>query len=130
MLPEMPADIIHEVRGCPSPYHALPDARTSQIFSLVHPRDLMRISWIAKIFNEFLTSKSSRHTWQAAFSTIPKNEQVPTRPSEMTEMGYQTFCMASIAWFVDQSPIALLFRLTSARRTAPAVVRLFRFGVP
>jgi len=90
MLPEMPVDILHEVRGCPSPspYRTPPDVRTSQIFSLVHPRDLLHISWTAKVFNEFLTSKSSRHIWQAAFNTIPKNERVPTRPSEMTEMGY------------------------------------------
>jgi len=31
MLPGMPVDILHEVREClsPSPYRALPDARTS-----------------------------------------------------------------------------------------------------
>ena len=48
----------------------------------------MRISWTAKVFNEFLTSKSSRHVWQASFGTIPKSEQLPACPSGMTEMAY------------------------------------------
>ena len=48
----------------------------------------MRISWTAKVLNEFLTRKSSRYVWKASFNMIQKNEQLPDRPSEMTEMGY------------------------------------------
>jgi len=59
-----------------------------QIFSLLHPRDLLRISWTAKILNRFLTSKSSRHVWLASFKTIPKNEEPPPCPSGMSEMAY------------------------------------------
>ncbi|KAF9645813.1 hypothetical protein BDM02DRAFT_399008 [Thelephora ganbajun] len=70
MLPEMPIDILYE------------------IFSLVHPRDLLHISWTAKVLNGFLTSKSSRHVWQASFKTVPENEQPPPCPPEMTEMAY------------------------------------------
>ena len=62
--------------------------RGPQIFSLVHPRDLMRISWTSKILNEFLTSKSSRHVWQASFQTIAESERPPRCPSGITEMGY------------------------------------------
>ena len=62
--------------------------RSSQIFSLVHPKDLMRISWTSKILNGFLTSKSSRHVWQASFKTIPENQRPPPRPSGITEMAY------------------------------------------
>jgi len=87
MLPEMSIDILYEVCGCLL-QGVLVDAITPQIFSLVHPRDLLRVSWTAKVFNEFLTSKSSRHVWQASFSTIPKSEQPPACPSGMTEMAY------------------------------------------
>ena len=48
----------------------------------------MRISWISKILNGFLTSKSSRHVWQASFKTIPENQRPPPRPSGITEMAY------------------------------------------
>jgi len=48
----------------------------------------MHISWTAKVLNEFLTSKSSRHVWQASFGTILKREQLPACPSELTEMAY------------------------------------------
>ena len=100
MLPEMPVDILYEVRRCLL-HCAIPDAWSSQIFSLVHTRDLIRISWTAKVFNEFLASKSSRHVWQASFSTIPKNEQLPACPSEMTELGYANllygqYCMVRV----------------------------------
>jgi len=87
MLPEMSIDILYEVCGCLL-QGVLVDAITPQIFSLVHPRDLMRVSWTAKAFNEFLISKSSRHVWQASFSTVPKSEQPPACPSGMTEMAY------------------------------------------
>ena len=62
--------------------------RAFQIFSLVHPRDLLHISWTSKVLNRFLTSKSSRHVWQASFKTVPEEEQPPPCPSEMTEMAY------------------------------------------
>jgi len=65
---------------------SMPSGR--QIFSLVHPRDLMRISWTSKTLNEFLTSKSSRHVWQASFKMVPESEKPPPCPSEITEMAY------------------------------------------
>ena len=88
MLPDMPIDILYEVRGffC---IRCFLTRRGSQIFSLVHPRDLMRISWTSKILNQFLTSKSSRHVWQASFEGIPEGEKPPPPcPPEITEMGY------------------------------------------
>ena len=87
MLPDMPLDILYEVRKSLVYHHPL-IRRGSQIFSLVHPRDLMWISWTSKILDEFLTTKSSRHVWQASFGTIPKNENPPPCPSAITEMAY------------------------------------------
>jgi len=75
--------------------------RGSQIFSLVHPRDLIQLSWTSKILNGFLTSRSSRHVWQASFKTIPENETPPPCPSEITEIAYAgllyfQFCMVCV----------------------------------
>ena len=88
MLPEMPVDILYEVRGFHSCITFSLMRQRSQIFSLVHPRDLMRISWTAKVLNEFLTSKSARHVWQASFTSISMGERPPTCPSGMAEMAY------------------------------------------
>jgi len=121
MLPEMPVDILYEVRKCLSIALFLMRGRP-QIFSLVHPRDLVRISWTAKVFNEFLTSKSSRHVWDASFSTIPKSEQPPACPSEMTEMAYANLLYGQCCMVCG--PVSNnLALLTSARRIALATVR-------
>lgn len=76
----------------------------SQIFSLIHPRDLLQVSWTWKILNRFLTSRSSRHVWQASFKTIPENEMPPPCPPEITEFTYANllyfqFCMVCIPIF-------------------------------
>ena len=122
MLPGMPVDVLYEVRRSLL-HRTLTNTKTSQIFSLVHPKDLMRISWTAKVFNRFLTSKSSRHVWQASFSVIPKSEKPPICPSGMTEMRYANllygqYCMvcASVA-----NPVPAC--LTSACRIVLAAVR-------
>jgi len=60
----------------------------SQIFSLIHPRDLLQVSWTSKILYRFLTSRSSRHVWQASFKIIPENEMPPPCPPEITEFTY------------------------------------------
>jgi hypothetical protein len=104
MLPEMPVDILYEVCTptlCSTPSLTRSD---SQIFSLVHPKDLLHISWTAKILNKFLTSKSSRHIWQTSFKTVPEKEQPPPCPSEMTEMAfanlvYGRYCTVRISMF-------------------------------
>jgi len=75
--------------------------RGSQIFSLIHPRDLIQVSWTSKVLNRFLTSRSSRHVWQASFKTIPENEMPPPCPPEITEFTYVNllyfkFCMVCV----------------------------------
>lgn len=88
MLPEMPIDILYEVRESIS-FSAFSLIRSGfQIFSLVHPKDLLHISWTAKVLNGFLTRKSSRHVWQASFDGTPERERPPPCPSELTEMAY------------------------------------------
>ena len=78
--------------------------RSFQIFSCAHPGDLMQISWTSKNLSRFLTSRSSRHVWQAAFGTIPKTEKPPPFPSEITEIAYakllySQLCMVCISFF-------------------------------
>ena len=111
--------------------------RNSQIFSLVHPRDLMRISWTSKTLNEFLTSKSSRHVWQASFKTIPEREKPPPCPSEMTEMAYANLvyghcCMvcASVTNGMTRSPNRWLQNCGDANGIIPAWRSLVRLCGP
>jgi len=74
-LPGMPLDILHEVRQsqfrhrrqCRGQY-----VRCLQIFSLVHPVDLLWMSWASNVFRNALTSKSSRWIWIVTFDNIPE----------------------------------------------------------
>jgi len=69
-LPGMPLDVLYE------------------IFSLVHPVDLLRMSWASKAFRNVLTSKSSRQVWIATFDNIPEVRRPPPCPEELTELAY------------------------------------------
>lgn len=102
-LPEMPIDILYEVRKSSRFVDSLM-LNIFQIFSLVHPRDLLHISWTAKILHRFLTTKSSRHVWQASFKGISEGERPPPCPSGITEMAYANlvygrYCMVCVSFF-------------------------------
>ena len=61
---------------------------TLQIFSLVNPVDLLRMSWANKAFHNVLTSKTSRQLWLAAFDNFPEAQRPPPRPEPLTEIAY------------------------------------------
>lgn len=130
ILPGMPIDILYEVRDFLCRFTSSLMRTGSQVFSLVHPKDLLHISWTAKILNGFLTCKSSRHVWQASFKGIPEGERPPPCPSVITEMAYANlvygrFCTVRVLAFV-----VLSITLICYYRTVPTIVRQSQPGVP
>jgi hypothetical protein len=56
-----------------------------QIFSRLHPQDLLRISWTTKAFRHVLTTTSSRTVWMNSFASV---EGLPACPDDMNEVEY------------------------------------------
>ncbi|KAL4253604.1 hypothetical protein ABKN59_003465 [Abortiporus biennis] len=55
-----------------------------EIFSQMHPRDLLSLSRTTKAFIQLLTSKSSVHFWKASFENI--SESLPPRLPNISEL--------------------------------------------
>lgn len=93
MLPGMPLDILYEVSPGINPASSdgmLHDDifRRSQIFAVVHPMDLLRVSWANKAFRNILAKETSRHVWIASFDNLPKSQRPPRCPEDLTEIAY------------------------------------------
>lgn len=104
-LPDMPLDILYDVSYRINSF--VDDGidndatRRLQIFSFVHPVDLLRISWASKPLRNVLTSKSSRQVWITAFDNIPEVRRPLPCPQELTEIGYanliyESHCMVCV----------------------------------
>ena len=63
----------------------LTGAADHQIFCLLHPKDLLRLSWCTKSLRAVLTSRSSRFVWATALAAI---EGLPPCPQGLTEITY------------------------------------------
>jgi hypothetical protein len=125
----MPLDVLYEVReSLCFPFSLM--RGSSQIFPLLHPRDLLHISWTAKVFNEFLTTKSSRRVWQASFKRIPEREQPPPCPSGITEMAYANLVYGRHCTVCASASYVPPTRLTYYCRTAPKNARPSQPGLP
>jgi len=59
-----------------------------QIFSLIHPVDLLWMSRTSKALRKVLKSKLSRPIWIATFSNIPEDRRPPPCPDVLTEIEY------------------------------------------
>ena len=89
-LPDMPLDILYEVsyRTISVTDDICNGIRCLQIFSLVYPVDLLRMSWASKAFRNVLVSKSSRQVWKAAFDNILEARRPPPCPEGLSEIAY------------------------------------------
>jgi len=59
----------------------------TQIFSLLHPRDLLRVSWTTKAFRSVLSDRSSKPIWKASLASV---DGLPPCPSDLPEPAYAT----------------------------------------
>ncbi|KAF9646073.1 hypothetical protein BDM02DRAFT_3189139 [Thelephora ganbajun] len=66
-LPAMPLDVMYE------------------IFSLLHPRDLLRMSWTTKAFRGVLTDRSSKLIWKMSLASV---DELPPCPRDLAEPAY------------------------------------------
>ena len=73
-----------------------------QIFSHLHPRDLLRISWTTKAFRRVLTTTSSKTVWMDSFASV---EMLPPCPDDMNEVEYASFLFNPLCqvWIGDPS---------------------------
>ena len=88
-LPNMPLDVLYEVMSGGNLEESRGTEPTlTQIFSHLHPRDLLRISWTTKAFRRVLTSTSSKTVWMNSFASV---EGLPPCPDDMNEVECASF---------------------------------------
>jgi hypothetical protein len=100
MLPEMPVDILLEVRHLASCFLNVVYNQHLQIFSLLDPLDIMRLSRTTKAIRGILMSRSAIVVWKAAFTREP---ELPNMPKDMNEpqwanLAFSNHCHASHFW--------------------------------
>jgi hypothetical protein len=81
-LQEMPLDVLFEVRAPALLRASIIAHKPAQIFSFLHPYDLLRISRTTKTLRNLLMARSARTTWIQALATIP---DLPPCPDDLTE---------------------------------------------
>ena len=85
-FPTIPLDVMYEV-SCPVPGQLGSPLTFSvtQIFSLLHPRDLLRVSWTTKAFRGVLSDRSLKPIWKESLASI---EGLPSCPRDLSEPAY------------------------------------------
>jgi hypothetical protein len=96
MLPEMPLDILLEVRHPMQP-NLLVSNPHLQIFSLLYPLDVIRLARTTKALRGILMSRSAITVWKTAFTREP---DLPDMPNDMNEpqwanLAFSNHCHAS-----------------------------------
>jgi hypothetical protein len=94
MLPEMPVDILLEVRyQQPNPLCSL----SYQIFSLLNPLDIVRLARTTKALRRILMSHSAIAVWKAALTREPEFHNMPTDMNEpqWANLAFSNHCHAS-----------------------------------
>ena len=90
-FPAMPLDVMYEVCCLGSGWGPMLTSLATQIFSLLHPRDLLRVSWTTKAFRGVLTDRSSKPIWKTSLATV---DELPPCPTDLAEPAYAAllFC--------------------------------------
>ena len=57
----------------------------TQIFSLLHPRDLLKVSWTTKAFRGVITDRSSKPIWKKSLASV---DGLPPCPRDLSEPAY------------------------------------------
>lgn len=89
-LPDMPLDVLYE------------------IFSKLHPQDLLRISWTTKAFRRVLTSTSCKTVWMNSFACV---DGLPTRPDGLNEVEYASLLFNPLCQCCSESRAPLAWAL-------------------
>ncbi|KZT74573.1 hypothetical protein DAEQUDRAFT_807678 [Daedalea quercina L-15889] len=63
-----------------------------EILQYLHPRDLLRLSWVSKSFNTFLMRKSSAYIWK---QSLKKVHNLPPCPEQLIEPAWVTLVFSS-----------------------------------
>jgi hypothetical protein len=83
-FPAMPLDVMYEVgrlMPCCGPCLRF----WIQILSLLHPRDLLRVSWTSKSFRSVLSDRSSKLIWKTSLASV---DGLPPCPRDLPEPAY------------------------------------------
>lgn len=73
----------------------------TQIFSHLHPQDLLRISWTTKAFRRVLTSTSSKTVWMDSFAAVAG---LPDCPEDMNEVEYASLLFNPLCQVLINNP--------------------------
>ena len=84
-FPAMPLDVMYEVRCLVLGWGPSLTFPATQIFSLLHPRDLLRVSWTTKAFRGVLTDRSSKPIWKTSLASV---DELPPCPRDLPEPAY------------------------------------------
>ena len=94
-LTDMPLDVIFEVCSTSSTAYMRVISRVfrgPQIFSHLHPGDLLNVARTTKLFYQLMTRRSSVTIWKAALRNVPG---LPECPAGMTELGFASLMFSS-----------------------------------
>jgi len=108
-LPDMPLDVLYEVAFERLRGTKYTEVTWVQIFSRLHPQDLLRISWTTKAFRRVLTSTSSKTVWMNSFTSV---EGLPPCPDDMNEVEYANLLFNPLCQVRINNPSALPAPLT------------------
>ena len=76
----------------------------TQIFSLLHPRDLLRVSWATKAFRAVLNDRSSKPIWRTSLASV---DELPPCPRDLPEPAYAALLFSPYC-FVRNGLLAIL----------------------
>jgi hypothetical protein len=92
LLTDMPLEILGEVSGASLVRPSAADVY-AQIFSHLHPFDILRLSRTTKMFRRMLLSVSSRSIWATALADVP---DMPPCPDDLTEPQYTRLAFENV----------------------------------
>ena len=116
-FPAMPLDVMYEVSyRCLVPGQSL--RLRTQIFSLLHPRDLLRVSWTTKAFRAVLNDRSSKPIWRTSLASI---DGLPPCPKDLSEPMYAALLFSPYCSVRDGSLVVFMWPDSSGcDRNAPS----------
>ncbi|KAI0789494.1 hypothetical protein C8Q75DRAFT_765927 [Abortiporus biennis] len=76
-MPNLPLDVLFE------------------IFSQMHPQDLLSLSRTTKAFRQLLTNKSAAYFWKASFENVDEHEPLPPRFLDLNEIQFASLLFST-----------------------------------
>jgi hypothetical protein len=103
-LQTVPVDILFEVRRCGCSARAIIE-KSHQIFALLHPMDLIRLSRTTKTVRALVMAKSARVVWMSSLASIPDLSPCPEDMPECTwaRLVFEPICHVRVLFVIDGS---------------------------